>query len=104
MRQHQFLKVEMVQVCAPEDSSSEHEAMTAHAESLLQLLGLPHRKMRLCSGDVGFSASLCYDLEVSVREDGVGDNGIDEDDGEDDFKFVGCSFVFCLLLLLLLSL
>jgi len=64
MRQHQFLKVEMVQVCAPEDSSSEHEAMTAHAESLLQLLGLPHRKMRLCSGDVGFSASLCYDLEV----------------------------------------
>ena len=64
MRQHQFHQVEMVKVTAPEDSAAAHEAMTAHAEELLQLLELPYRKMRLCSGDIGFGAKMCYDLEV----------------------------------------
>lgn len=60
-------KVELVKITTPETSRAEHESLTAHAEGLLQALELPYRKMRLCSGDVGFSATLCYDLEAKKR-------------------------------------
>merc|ERR1719487_2300910 len=63
-RQHQFHKVEMVKVCTPEQSDAEHHALVENAEVCLQRLGLPYRKVKLCSGDIGFSARLCYDLEV----------------------------------------
>lgn len=64
MRQHQFHKVEMVKICTPETSDAEHESLTRHAEELLEALGLPYRKVQLCGGDLGFSAKMCYDLEV----------------------------------------
>ncbi len=64
IRQHQFEKVELVSVCRPEESTAEHERMTRCAEVVLETLGLPYRKMLLCSGDMGFSASKTYDLEV----------------------------------------
>ena len=64
IRQHQFEKVELVSVCRPEDSAAEHERMTAAAESILQALDLPYRKMLLCAGDMGFTAKKTYDLEV----------------------------------------
>ena len=64
IRQHQFEKVELVTVCRPEDSEAEHERMTAAAESILQALELPYRKVILCAGDMGFTARLTYDLEV----------------------------------------
>jgi seryl-tRNA synthetase len=64
IRQHQFDKVELVTVCRPEDSPAEHERMTAAAESILQALELPYRKMLLCAGDMGFTARKTYDLEV----------------------------------------
>ena len=64
IRQHQFDKVELVQMVKPEDSYAALEALTGHAESILQKLGLPYRKMALCSGDMGFSAAKTYDLEV----------------------------------------
>ncbi len=64
IRQHQFDKVELVQMVKPEDSYAALEALTAHAEAILQKLGLPYRKMALCSGDMGFSAAKTYDLEV----------------------------------------
>ncbi len=64
IRQHQFEKVELVAVCRPEDSAAEHESMTRHAETVLERLGLPYRRMLLCSGDMGFSASKTFDLEV----------------------------------------
>ncbi len=64
IRQHQFEKVELVTVCRPQDSPSEHERMTAAAESILQALDLPYRKMLLCAGDMGFTARKTYDLEV----------------------------------------
>ena len=64
IRQHQFAKVELVSICRPEDSEHEHERMTLAAESILQSLGLPYRKMLLCSGDMGFAARKTYDLEV----------------------------------------
>ncbi|WP_254457836.1 serine--tRNA ligase [Xanthomonas sacchari] len=64
IRQHQFEKVELVSVCRPEDSGAEHERMTRCAEVVLETLGLPYRKMLLCTGDMGFSASKTYDLEV----------------------------------------
>ncbi len=64
IRQHQFEKVELVQIVAPEDSAQAHEDLTGQAEALLQALGLHYRKMLLCSGDTGFSAWRCYDLEV----------------------------------------
>ena len=64
IRQHQFNKIELVTLCKAEDSTELHEKLTKHAESLLQELGLPYRKMLLCSGDMGFSAQRCYDLEV----------------------------------------
>jgi len=63
-RQHQFHKVELVKLTTPAQSDAEHHALLGHAEKCLQLLELPYRKVRLCSGDIGFSARLCYDLEV----------------------------------------
>ncbi len=64
IRQHQFEKVELVQVVRPEDSYAALEQLTGHAETVLQRLGLPYRVMALCSGDIGFSAAKTYDLEV----------------------------------------
>ena len=64
IRQHQFDKVELVQIVKPEDSYAAHEALTGHAEKILQLLELPYRKMLLCSGDMGFGSAKTYDLEV----------------------------------------
>ncbi|TAA07180.1 serine--tRNA ligase [Pseudoxanthomonas winnipegensis] len=64
IRQHQFEKVELVAIARPQDSEEEHERMTRCAEVVLESLGLPYRRMLLCSGDMGFSASKTYDLEV----------------------------------------
>ncbi len=64
IRQHQFEKVELVTVCRPEDSDAEHERMTRCAEVVLEKLGLPYRRMLLCTGDMGFSAIKTFDLEV----------------------------------------
>lgn len=64
IRQHQFEKVEMVSVTTPEASEAEHERMTACAEDILTKLGLAFRRMKLCTGDMGFSAARTYDLEV----------------------------------------
>ena len=64
IRQHQFDKVELVQMVKPEDSYATLESLVTHAETILQKLGLPYRKMALCSGDMGFSAAKTYDLEV----------------------------------------
>lgn len=64
IRQHQFEKVELVQIVAPEQSKAAHEALTADAEKILQLLELPYRKMLLCTGDMGFASQKTYDLEV----------------------------------------
>jgi len=64
IRQHQFDKVEMVSITTPDQSEAEHERMTACAEGLLIRLGLPFRRMKLCTGDMGFSAARTYDLEV----------------------------------------
>ena len=64
IRQHQFDKVEMVQIAHPEKSYEALEEMTGHAEAILQKLGLPYRVMALCTGDMGFGAAKTYDLEV----------------------------------------
>jgi seryl-tRNA synthetase len=64
IRQHQFDKVEMVQIVHPEKSYAALEEMTGHAEAVLQKLGLPYRVMALCTGDMGFGATKTYDLEV----------------------------------------
>ncbi len=64
IRQHQFNKVELVSLTRPEDSSQELERLTGNAEVILQRLGLPYRVVLLCSADVGFSATMTYDLEV----------------------------------------
>ncbi|WP_163931111.1 serine--tRNA ligase [Paraferrimonas sp. SM1919] len=64
IRQHQFDKVEMVQIVKPEDSMAALEQLTGHAEAILQQLELPYRKVVLCTGDMGFSAAKTYDLEV----------------------------------------
>jgi seryl-tRNA synthetase len=64
IRQHQFDKVEMVQIVHPDKSYEALEEMTRHAEAILQKLGLPYRVMSLCTGDMGFGASKTYDLEV----------------------------------------
>ena len=66
IRQHQFDKVEMVQIVEPDKSFDALESMTANAERVLQLLELPYRKLALCTGDMGFSAVKTYDLEVWV--------------------------------------
>jgi seryl-tRNA synthetase len=71
IRQHQFDKVEMVQIVHPEQSDEALETMTGHAEAVLQKLGLPYRVMGLCTGDMGFGASKTYDLEVWVPAQGV---------------------------------
>ena len=71
IRQHQFDKVEMVQIVHPEKSYEALEAMTGHAEAILQKLGLPYRVMSLCTGDMGFGASKTYDLEVWVPAQGT---------------------------------
>jgi len=64
IRQHQFDKVEMVQIVAPETSYDALEQMVVHAETILQKLELPYRVITLCTGDMGFSATKTYDLEV----------------------------------------
>ncbi len=64
IRQHQFNKVEMVKIAKPEQSYEELESMTRQAEKVLALLGLPHRVITLCTGDMGFSAAKTYDIEV----------------------------------------
>jgi len=71
IRQHQFDKVEMVQIVHPDKSYDALEEMTRHAEAILQKLGLPYRVMSLCTGDMGFGASKTYDLEVWVPAQGV---------------------------------
>lgn len=64
IRQHQFEKVELVKLCLPENSEEEHEKLTANAERILQLLGLPYRTVVLSTGDMGFGAQKTYDIEV----------------------------------------
>ncbi len=64
IRQHQFEKVELVKLCLPENSDEEHEKLTADAERILQLLGLPYRTVVLSTGDMGFGAQKTYDIEV----------------------------------------
>jgi seryl-tRNA synthetase len=64
IRQHQFQKVELVKFTTPERSAEEHEALTSHAETVLETLGLPYRRMLLCTGDMGFASQKTYDLEV----------------------------------------
>ncbi len=64
IRQHQFDKVEIVQVVRPEHSTEAHEQLTSHAEAILRKLELPYRTMLLCTGDMGFSSAKTYDLEV----------------------------------------
>lgn len=64
IRQHQFEKVELVQIVRPQDSLAVLETLTAHAEAILQKLELPYRVVALCTGDTGFAAAKTYDLEV----------------------------------------
>ena len=64
IRVHEFDKVEMVKFAKPEDSMNQLESMVAEAEHVLQVLGLPYHVVTLCTGDIGFSATKCYDLEV----------------------------------------
>ncbi len=64
VRQHQFQKVELVKFTRPEDSAAEHEALTRNAETVLETLGLPYRRMLLCTGDMSPASSKTYDLEV----------------------------------------
>ena len=71
IRQHQFEKVELVQAVRPDQSDDALEALTGHAEAILQALELPYRKVRLCGGDLGFTAALTYDLEVWLPGQGT---------------------------------
>jgi seryl-tRNA synthetase len=64
IRQHQFEKVELVSIAKPAESFDEHERMTRAAEVVLEKLGLPYRRVLLCTGDMGFAAAKTYDLEV----------------------------------------
>ncbi|MCW2391524.1 seryl-tRNA synthetase [Sphingobium sp. B1D7B] len=64
IRQHQFEKVELVAICTPDQAAAEHEHMLKSAEGILEALGLPYRRMLLCAGDMGFSATKTFDLEV----------------------------------------
>jgi seryl-tRNA synthetase len=64
IRQHQFDKVELVQIVAPDNSAAAHEELTAHAEAVLQKLNLPYRVVALCAGDIGAASSKTYDIEV----------------------------------------
>ena len=71
LRQHQFTKVEMVSITHPDASEDEHERMTRCAETVLEKLHLPYRRMLLCAGDTGFSAAKTYDLEVWLPGQGM---------------------------------
>ena len=71
IRQHQFYKVELVSITAPENSDEEHERMTGCAEAILKRLEMPYRTMLLCTGDMGFGARKTYDLEVWMPSQGV---------------------------------
>ena len=71
LRQHQFTKVEMVSITHPELSDAEHERMTRCAETVLEKLGLPYRRMLLCAGDTGFGAAKTFDLEVWLPGQGM---------------------------------
>lgn len=71
IRQHQFEKVELVSICRPEESEAEHERMTKCAESILEALDLPYRRVLLCTGDMGFGARKTYDLEVWLPGQGA---------------------------------
>jgi seryl-tRNA synthetase len=71
IRQHQFQKVELVKFCRPEDSNAEHERLTRDAEAVLELLGLPYRRVLLCTGDMGFASAKTYDLEVWLPGQGL---------------------------------
>jgi seryl-tRNA synthetase len=71
IRQHQFEKVEIVQIVRPDDSERAHEELTRHAEAVLEKLKLPYRRMLLCAGDTGFSSAKTYDLEVWLPGQGV---------------------------------
>ncbi|GAB0112847.1 serine--tRNA ligase [Acidisoma sp. C75] len=71
LRQHQFRKVEMVSITRPEESDAEHERMTRSAETVLERLGLPYRRIVLCAGDTGFGAAKTYDLEVWLPGQGA---------------------------------
>jgi len=70
IRQHQFYKVELVSITAPEQSNDEHERMVGCAEEVLKRLGLPFRTLLLCAGDMGFGARKTYDLEVWIPSEG----------------------------------
>eukprot|EP00300_Choanocystis_sp_HF-7_P014466 c18698_g1_i3.p1 GENE.c18698_g1_i3~~c18698_g1_i3.p1 ORF type:complete len:262 (+),score=49.04 c18698_g1_i3:613-1398(+) len=70
MRQHQFPKVELVRVAHPESSHECHLQMIQHSQQILKSLELPYRTVQLCSGDLGFSAAICYDLEVYLPSQG----------------------------------
>jgi seryl-tRNA synthetase len=71
IRQHQFQKVELVKFARPEESEAEHERLTRDAETILERLKLPYRRMLLCAGDMGFSAAKTYDLEVWLPGQGL---------------------------------
>jgi seryl-tRNA synthetase len=71
LRQHQFRKVELVSIAHPEQSEHEHERMTRCAETVLERLGLPYRRMLLCAGDTGFGAAKTFDLEVWLPGQGM---------------------------------
>ena len=71
IRQHQFQKVELVKFTTPDRSEAEHEALTRHAEIVLEKLGLPYRRMLLCTGDMGFASAKTYDLEVWLPGQGL---------------------------------
>jgi seryl-tRNA synthetase len=71
IRQHQFQKVELVKFTKPEDSYAEHEKLTRDAETVLETLGLPYRRMLLCTADMGFSSAKTYDLEVWLPGQGL---------------------------------
>jgi seryl-tRNA synthetase len=71
LRQHQFMKVELVSITTPERSDAEHDRMTASAEIILQRLGLAYRVVDLCSADIGFGATRTYDLEVWLPGQGA---------------------------------
>jgi len=70
IRLHQFNKVELVKLTTPETSAEEHEKLTCNAERMLELLELPYRRVELCTGDLGFSAKKCFDLEVWLPSSG----------------------------------
>jgi seryl-tRNA synthetase len=71
IRQHQFQKVELVKFVHPEESDAEHEKLTRNAETILEKLELPYRRMLLCAGDTGFSSAKTYDLEVWLPGQGL---------------------------------